>query len=366
MDELLIKYLLKEASPEEAARVERWLAADAANRARYEQFKAVWGMGRRMAESDSSVANPRMAWRGFTEKVGRGAEDRSVPVRRIIGGRAAAVFIGLLVLGAASYALFWRSAQPSGMSPAGVKAPQASAEAPGVLRSLAMPEQKGLHWAAGAKPRRDTLPDGTVVTLNRGASLTVVEKGGGDKGLTVRLQGEGFFLVRHDPSKPFIVESGMLSVRVLGTSFELKGGDTFDLVVETGSVLVSRGGGDRRGRTDGDSIDGDSRRSDLIVVRSGEQLSVTGSSGWNKTATRDKLYGYYLGRPLVCDSTPLRRVVSVLNEASDAHLVLGNEELGDLLLTTEFRRESPEKIAQVIAATFNLSIVRQGSSIILQ
>jgi ferric-dicitrate binding protein FerR (iron transport regulator) len=346
MDELLIKYLLEEASPEEAARVERWLAADAVNRARYEQFKAVWGLGRRMAESGSasSSSGQREAWRGFKQKLEQGVAPVA-PVRRIIRGRAAAVFIGLLVLGAASYALFWRSAQPSGKSLARVKAPQGSAEAPGVIRSLAMPEEKGLHWAAGAKPRRDTLPDGTVVTLNRGASLAVVEKGSGE--LTVRLQGEAFFSVRHDPSRVFIVQSGRVSVRVLGTSFELKGGDTVELVVETGAVAVSRAGGS-------------------VVVRAGEQLSVTGSAGWNKTATRDKLYGYYLGRPLVCDSTPLRRVVSVVNAAYDAHLVLGRAELGDLPLTTEFLGMSPEKIAEIIAATFNLSIVRQGAAIILQ
>ena len=362
MDELLIKYLLEEATPEEAARVERWLAADAANRARYEQFKAVWGMGRRMAESDSSASsagNSRMAWRGFREKVERGVVERRDPVRWLTAGRMAAVIIGLLVLGAGLYFLLLKG---TGSSPttAGGRAVSGSArssgEAPESLRSLAMPEVKGLHWTAGAKPRRDTMPDGTVVTLNRGSSLAVVEKSGGDKGLTVRLRGEGFFSVTRDPARAFVVQSGMVSVKVLGTSFELKGsGDTVELVVETGAVAVC-GGGRGAGSGAGKSM----------VVRSGEQLSVTGSSGWNKTATRDRLYGYYLGRPLVCDSTPLRRVVSVLNEAYDAHLVLGNEELGDLLLTTEFRRESPEKIAQVIAATFNLSIVRQGSSIILQ
>ena len=51
MDDLLIKYLLGEASSEEIARVERWLAEDAANKARYEQFKALWKIGRRTALS---------------------------------------------------------------------------------------------------------------------------------------------------------------------------------------------------------------------------------------------------------------------------------------------------------------------------
>jgi ferric-dicitrate binding protein FerR (iron transport regulator) len=58
--------------------------------------------------------------------------------------------------------------------------------------------------------------------------------------------------------------------------------------------------------------------------------------------------------------------VEVLNRANETPIVLGRKELGDLPLTTVFRRESPERILEVVALTFNLSIVRQGSAIILQ
>lgn len=42
MDDLLIKYIMEEATPEESNQVQQWLAADAANRARFENLQAVW------------------------------------------------------------------------------------------------------------------------------------------------------------------------------------------------------------------------------------------------------------------------------------------------------------------------------------
>ena len=42
MDDLLIKYILEEASPEESNQVQQWLAADVANQARFKKLQQVW------------------------------------------------------------------------------------------------------------------------------------------------------------------------------------------------------------------------------------------------------------------------------------------------------------------------------------
>jgi hypothetical protein len=42
MDDLLIKYLLEEATPEESNQVQQWLAANATNRAHFEKLQAAW------------------------------------------------------------------------------------------------------------------------------------------------------------------------------------------------------------------------------------------------------------------------------------------------------------------------------------
>lgn len=64
-----------------------------------------------------------------------------------------------------------------------------------------------------------TLPDGTLVTINNESSLTYNYESGIR---AVECDGEAFFDVAHDPDHPFIVSNGDLSVRCLGTSFDMK------------------------------------------------------------------------------------------------------------------------------------------------
>jgi transmembrane sensor len=66
-----------------------------------------------------------------------------------------------------------------------------------------------------------TLPDGTAVTLNAGSKLKYDNRFGMSDRM-VQLEGEGYFKVAKDASKPFIVKTIYLSVRALGTEFNVK------------------------------------------------------------------------------------------------------------------------------------------------
>lgn len=66
-----------------------------------------------------------------------------------------------------------------------------------------------------------TLPDGTKVWLNKLASIQYPKDFEGEE-RKVLLDGEGYFEVTKNPHKPFIVESDVMSVRVLGTIFNFK------------------------------------------------------------------------------------------------------------------------------------------------
>ncbi len=89
-------------------------------------------------------------------------------------------------------------------------------------------------------PQSVTLNDGTTVSLQPKSSLIYPEKFG-DNTRVVYLKGEGFFKVKRDTTKPFIVYAGSLVTEVLGTSFTIKSFEKdkiTEVIVVSGKVKV--------------------------------------------------------------------------------------------------------------------------------
>jgi ferric-dicitrate binding protein FerR (iron transport regulator) len=80
----------------------------------------------------------------------------------------------------------------------------------------------------------------------------------------------------------------------------------------------------------------------------------------------DQLYKYYRTKEFVCDDTPLWKLVQVINEAYHSQVIIGNPALKDMTLTTTFHNESLEQVLNVISITFNIKVVKEGNTIILQ
>lgn len=70
--------------------------------------------------------------------------------------------------------------------------------------------------------RKVTMPDGTIVWLNRNSQLEFEPHQYNQEQRFVRLSGEGYFEVTKDPLKPFIVATGNIHTRVLGTAFNIE------------------------------------------------------------------------------------------------------------------------------------------------
>lgn len=75
--------------------------------------------------------------------------------------------------------------------------------------------------AANGQTVNFTLADGTKVWLNAGSKLTYPETFRGEK-REIKLDGEAFLDVAHDPAKAFIIHTGNVRTQVLGTSFNIK------------------------------------------------------------------------------------------------------------------------------------------------
>jgi ferric-dicitrate binding protein FerR (iron transport regulator) len=85
------------------------------------------------------------------------------------------------------------------------------------------------------------LSDSTVVWLNTGSRLRYPDKFNGSKREVELLTGEASLQVRQDPAHPFIIRSGSIRTRVLGTVFNVRAYTRLSLVqvtVQQGKVAV--------------------------------------------------------------------------------------------------------------------------------
>ena len=313
-DALLVRYLLDEVDASERLQVEQWLAASEQNLAYYKQFEALWQKRRELA----SVNDPDVdeAWEKFRNRI---REPKKI-------GRAPSRFGWMRI--AALLVIFFGAGW--------------------LVFRLLNPAETNLVARAGNTVLVDTLPDGSVITLNREAELSYPSSFKNNT-RSVTLRGEAFFDVKPDPEKPFIVHVNDVTIRVLGTSFNVRSinGNT-EVIVETGKVEVS------------------GARKKLVLLPKEKLLVRQQESEFVREKEEEDLYNYYRTRSFVCDRTPLWKLVNVLNEAYHVRITIEREELRGLLLTTTFHNESLDQILEILRQTFDLEINRNGETIIIR
>ena len=107
------------------------------------------------------------------------------------------------------------------------------------LQTLA--EQDVIVRSGDSGTSQVSLPDGTLVRLNANSSLTY-QQNFGQNNRKVKLSGEGYFEVKKNTEKKFIVNTGYIDVTVLGTKFNLyayEDKDIIEMALVEGQVNVS-------------------------------------------------------------------------------------------------------------------------------
>ena len=87
-------------------------------------------------------------------------------------------------------------------------------------------------FVANGEQKQVKLPDGTKVWLNSG-SLLVYDKHFRGKRRLLFLNGEARFQVAKDPAKPFLVKTAHMTVKALGTVFNLNAYSDQDVTIAT-------------------------------------------------------------------------------------------------------------------------------------
>ncbi|GEM65359.1 anti-sigma factor [Sphingobacterium faecium NBRC 15299] len=194
---------------------------------------------------------------------------------------------------------------------------------------------------------RNTLPDGSIVTLNKNSKLAYSSTWMNVQRSVKLEQGEVFFQVFKDKAHPFVIVSGKSKITVLGTSFNVRRHeDATEVIVATGLVKVSYSNKEVY-----------LHPKEMITMKDNDTTTVSVKQ------IPDQFYKYYVDREFIFENTSLDRVVELLSKAYDQKIILDLEADKKLLLTATFKQNSLSDILKVIADTFKCKVTIKDSII---
>lgn len=206
------------------------------------------------------------------------------------------------------------------------------------------------------KMKKLVLADGTQLWLNSGSSLKYPERFS-RKNREVYLEGEAYFEVAHRADNPFIVHTGQLKTKVLGTVFNItayEGRQAVKVVLLSGKVEVSK---EKPGEEDS-----------LILLPS--QAATYQKNGGSLVKTDEKYTGQYSGwkeGKLIFNDTPMTEVLERLSISYNMKFELENEKLKGCKITGTFStHQKPEEIIKSIAISIGGKYLKTADKIILQ
>lgn len=175
-----------------------------------------------------------------------------------------------------------------------------------------------------AVDRDIALSDGSQVALGGATRLTTrYTRARRDVDLGA---GEAYFQVAHDKARPFIVAAGQISIRAVGTAFNVRRtGERVTIAVAEGRVRVAGSEGTAIGRVSA---------ADALEAVAGQQISFDPrASGLTVSAIPPTRATSWREHRLEFVNEPLDSVVANINRYSARPLVLADPKLGTLAFT---------------------------------
>jgi ferric-dicitrate binding protein FerR (iron transport regulator) len=314
-DELIVRYLAGEATPEEAMALHDWLASPE-NRLYFEELQRTWSVT--FPSRSQRTIHRGDAWKAVDQRM----NTISPTPTKTVGlfnpsGFALRVAASFVIILAASLIIYLK------------------------IRHVTYPE---VNIATTGEAQHVTLPDNSTVTLYRNTAISYTEHFEGDQRALTLSRGEAFFNVMHDQKKPFLISTTLATIRVVGTSFNVKmNDDVLEVGVHEGRVLVY---------TPNDSIYLNAGFTGIVQLAT-KAMNV-------KDSVNTNAWGYATGK-LSYTETPLPEVISDIERTYHCTIDLGNSDIGKCRLTAIFDNVSAENIINLIAETLNLTVSKNGT-----
>lgn len=306
--ELMLKYLSETANAEETKVVEEWMAESEDNAQYIHQLKALWANAQSFSLLDSIDMDKN--WQGIQSKINEHQQGNN----RIFWRVAAAV----IVLISAAF----------------------------LMKNLLYSPPQQISFRADSQSEL-SLPDGTVVTLKKGATLKYPETFGNER--IVEFEGEAFFDVAQNLEKPFVIFADETETRVLGTSFNLRTATSYsglELVLVEGKVSFSTA-------------------NEKVILTPGQRVAMGANGLVEKTDNSNRNFQAWQTGTLVFENTPMSRVFEDIGNAYNVRFELQNSAFGNCTLTARYDQEGLDNILNTLELLFNTSFNQQQEIILV-
>lgn len=209
------------------------------------------------------------------------------------------------------------------------------------------------------------LPDGSRVELNAGAEIAVNYTAARREVRLVR--GEAIFTVVKNPAKPFVVVSGNIEVRAVGTVFAVQlGAQAVDVLVTEGRVAVATA----IPSTGATVSTPDGATAPPVFVDAGDQLvlpAAGSAAGQSRPISATEINRRLAWRQprLQLSGTTLADAAELLNRENLMQIEIADPELGRLRLTGFFYLDDTRGFVHVLEANYGVQVERQPSGTVV-
>jgi len=192
------------------------------------------------------------------------------------------------------------------------------------------------------------LSDGSIVYLNADSKLTYPQFFDSEKRY-LKFEGEGYFLIKHESNRPFIVQTGNKFTVVKGTEFNIKfRKNKLSVVVTKGRVILYN--------------QDSSKFVDLVKG----QLSFTNGDDFSAPINVDtKLYTAWRMNKLSFVETPLEEVLEEIERVYNVDTICKNKKILSRTLTGYFDSNSLDEILNKISLALDFKFQRKGGKIFI-
>ena len=306
---LIVRNLEGVADITESGQLEEWLGSSEGNKRYYEQMRNIWEASDR--HTDSRLTNTTEALKCVLEKISKRTSGRSF---WYYWQKIAAVIVLPLTVSALLVVYFGSERAASKEEP--------------VINEV---------YATFGTRTALKLADGTLVWLNSASSLRYPDKFY-KKDRQVYLNGEAYFEVKSDASRPFIVQTSSLQVKATGTRFSVLEYDS-DPVTEI--TLVS-------GKVHVTKLDNSTSSRRIAELNPNQHIQYNRETGI-KIVSEEDPYKYVAWKDgkLIFRNDSLSRVVTKIGQVFNVDIELQGEELKDYRYRATFEDESLDEILKL-------------------